>query len=186
MRKLIYAINTSIDGVCDHTKVPPPDNEVGDYYTRLLRDIDVFVYGRITYQLMVPYWPDIAKNRAGDKWDLGFAEAFESVSKVVVFSRSLARVEEARTRIVRGNLKDEVLKLKEEQGKDILVGGVSIPAQLMELGLIDEYRILVNPAVVGEGKRLFDGVNLPQRLQLKLVDSRTFESGCILLRYSKQ
>src|ERR1700734_2519655 len=122
MRKLIYQINTSIDGVCDHTKVPPPDNEVGDYYTRLLRDIDVFVYGRITYQLMVPYWPDIAKNRAGDKWDIGFAEAFESVSKVVVFSKSLAKVEEARTRIVRGNLKDEDLKLKEQPGKDILAG----------------------------------------------------------------
>jgi dihydrofolate reductase len=186
MRRLIYAINTSIDGVCDHTKVPPPDNEVGDYYTRLVRDSGVFVYGRVTYQLMVPYWPDIAKNRSGDKWDLEFAEAFESVSKVVVFSRSLARAEEARTRIVRGNLKDEVLKLKEEPGKDILVGGVSIPAQLTELGLIDEYRILVNPAVVGEGKRLFDDVNLPQRLQLKLVDSRTFKSGCVLLSYMKQ
>jgi dihydrofolate reductase len=79
-----------------------------------------------------------------------------------------------------------VLKLKQEPGKDILVGGVSIPAQLTELGLIDEYRILVNPAVVGEGKRLFDDVNLPQRLQLKLVDSRTFKSGCVLLSYLKQ
>lgn len=176
----------SIDGCCDHTNWVP-DDEVFEYYTRLVRDTGALVYGRITYQLMVPYWPDIAKHPSGrTKADIDFAQAFDSVSKTVVFSRSLARVEEEKTRIVRVNLQDELLKLKQEPGKDILVGGVDIPSQLMELGLIDEYRILVYPMVAGGGRRLFGGVNLPERLQLKLVDSRTFKSGCILLRYLKQ
>jgi dihydrofolate reductase len=183
MRKLIYAINMSVDGCCDHTNWIP-DEEVFEYYTRLVRNIGALVYGRITYQLMVPYWPDIAKNPSGrTKADIDFAQAFDSVSKIVVFSRSLARAEEEKTRIVRANLQDEVLKLKQEGGKDILVGGVDIPSQLMELGLIDEYRFVVSPMVAGGGRRLFGDVNLPQRLQLKLVDSSTFESGCILLRY---
>jgi dihydrofolate reductase len=189
MRKLIYAINVSLDGRCDHTNLdpPPPDDEVLDYYTRLVRDVDVFLYGRITYQLMVPYWPDIARNPEGQtKDDVDFARAFESVSRIVVFSRSLAGTEDERTTIVRGNLKEEVLKLKQEPGRDILVGGVSIPAQLMALGLIDEYRIVIQPLVVGEGRRLFDGGTPPERLRLKLVDSRTFKSGWIVLRYSKQ
>jgi dihydrofolate reductase len=190
MRKLIYAINMSVDGRCDHTKLAPPDDEddgILDYYTRLVRDVDVFLYGRITYQLMVPYWPDIARNPAGQtKGDVDFARAFDSVSRIVVFSRSLARAEDERTTIVRANLKEEVLKLKQERGRDIWVGGVSIPAQLMELGLIDEYRIVIQPAVVGEGRQLFDGGKPPERLQLKLVESRTFKSGWIMLRYLKQ
>jgi len=187
MRKLIYAINTSMDGCCDHTIGLVPDDELFEYYTRLVRDVDVFLYGRITYQLMVPYWPDIARSPAGQtKEDVDFARAFGSVSRIVVVSTSLARAEEEKTTIVRANLEDEVLKLKQERGRDILVGGISLPSQLMKLGLIDEYRIVVMPIVVGEGRRLFDGASPPERLQLKLAESRTFKSGCVLLRYLKQ
>lgn len=186
MRKLIYAINMSVDGGCDHTNLAP-DDEILEYYTRLVRSVDVFLYGRLTYQLMVPYWPDIARDPTGQtKADVDFARAFDSVSKTVVFSRSLAGAEDGKTTMVRANLKDEVLKLKQESGRDILVGGVSLPSQLMELGLIDEFRIVVQPVVVGEGRRLFGGARPPQRLQLKLAESRTFESGWILLRYLKQ
>jgi dihydrofolate reductase len=185
MRKIIYAINMSVDGCCDHTKVVA-DDELLEYHTRLVRDVDVLVFGRITYQLMVPYWPDIAKNPSGQtKADNDFAQAFDSVSKIV-FSKSLARAEEEKTRIVRANLQDEMLKLKQQGGKDILVGGVSIPSQLMELGLIDEYRFVVQPMIAGEGRRLFGGVNLPERLQLRLVDSSILRSGGIALRYSKR
>ena len=81
---------------------------------------------------------------------------------------------------------DEILKLKQEQGKDILVGGVSIPSQLMELGLVDEYRFVVQPIIAGEGTRLLGGMNLQERLQLKLVESKIFRSGCVALRYVKQ
>ncbi|MHB8218515.1 MAG: dihydrofolate reductase family protein [Candidatus Sulfotelmatobacter sp.] len=185
MRNVIYAINLTLDGCCDHTKFNPAEDLL-EHYTRLLRDDSgLLVYGRKTYQLMVPYWPDIAKSQSETKEDREFAQAFDSLSKVV-FSRSLGRAEDKNTRIVRSNLRDEILKLKQEPGKDILVGGVDVPSQLMELGLIDEYRFVIMPIIAGEGRRLFEGVKLPERRQLKLAESKTFKSGCIALRYLKQ
>jgi dihydrofolate reductase len=185
MRNVIFAINLTLDGCVDHTKFNPAEDLL-EHYTRLLRDdAGVLVYGRKTYQLMVPYWPDIAKSQSETKEDIEFAQAFDS-KKLVVFSRSLDSVEGKNTRIVRTNLRDEILKLKQEPGKDILVGGVDVPSQLMELGLIDEYRFVVMPIIAGEGRRLFDGVNLQKKLQLKLAESKTFKSGCVALRYLKQ
>ena len=185
MRNLIFAINLTLDGCCDHTKLNA-DEELHDYYTQMMRDVDLLVYGRKTYELMVPFWPDIAKNHSGQTRAMNeFAQAFDSIDKIV-FSQSLDRVEGKNTRIVRSNLQDEILKLKQEQGKNILTGGVSFPSQLIELGLVDEYYFAVQPIVVGEGRRLLDGVSLPERLQLKLVESKIFESGCVAHRYSKQ
>jgi dihydrofolate reductase len=184
MRNLIYAINLTLDGCCDHTKFNP-DEEVFDHYIQLIRGVDLFVYGRKTYQLMVPYWPDIAKSQSETKSDIEFAQAFVSKKKVV-FSRSLASAEDGSTRIVRTDLHDEILKLKQEPGKPILVGGVDIPSQLIKLGLVDEYRFVVAPIIVGEGRRLMEGVNLPEKRRLKLVESKTFKSGSVALRYLKQ
>jgi dihydrofolate reductase len=185
MRNVIYAINLTLDGCCDHTKFNPAEDLL-EHYTRLLRDdAGLLVYGRKTYQLMVPYWPDIAKSQSDTKADIEFAQAFDSLNKIV-FSRSLDSAEDKNTRIVRTNLRDEILKLKQEQGKDILVGGVDLPSQLMELGLIDEYRLVIAPIIVGKGRRLFEGVNLPEKYRLKLVESKTFKSGSIALRYLKQ
>ena len=104
----------------------------------------------------------------------------------IVFSRSVDSVEDKNTRIVRTNLRDEIVKLKQERGKNILVGGVSIPSQLIELDLVDEYRFVVGPIIAGEGRRLLEGASLPERLQLKLVESKSFKSGCVALRYLKQ
>jgi dihydrofolate reductase len=184
MRNLIFAINITLDGCCDHTKVIG-DDELLEHYTQLLREVDIQVFGRKTYQLMVPYWPDVAKNQSETQADTEFARAFVSTSKVV-FSRSLDGVEDKNTRIVHGNLRDEILKLKQEKGKNILAGGVDIPSQLVELGLVDEYRIVVQPIVAGEGRRLFDRVSLQERLRLKLVDTKTLKSGSVALRYLKQ
>src|ERR1700688_5289275 len=133
MRKLIFAINTTLDRCVDHTKMVP-DEELFDYSIQLIREVDLFVYGRKTYQLMVPYWPDIAKNPSETKADREFAQTFVSKNKIV-FSRSLDSAADGKTRIARGTLRDEVLKLKKEQGKDILTGGVDIPSQLIGLGL---------------------------------------------------
>jgi dihydrofolate reductase len=186
MRNVTYAINLSLDGCCDHTKFNPPDDgEVLEHYTHLLRDFDLLVYGRKTYQLMVPYWPDIAKSHSETKADIEFAQTFVSRKKIV-FSRSLDRAEDENTRIVHTNLRDEIFKLKQEPGKNILVGGVDIPSQLIELGLVDEYRFVIMPIIAGEGRRLMEGVSLPEKLQLKLVESKTFKSGCVALRYLKQ
>jgi len=121
-----------------------------EYFTQLLREVDLLVFGRKTYQLMVPYWPDVAKSSLRTKAENEFAQAFDS-KKLVVFSRSLDRVEAKNTRIVRTDLRDEILKLKQEQGKDILIGGVSIPSQLIELGLVDEYRLSFSPSLLGKG-----------------------------------
>ena len=186
MRNVIYAINVTLEGCFDHTKFGA-DDEILEYFTHLTRDADTLLYGRKTYQLMVPYWPDVAKNPSGQtKADYEFAQAFEAIDKITVFSRSLDIPEGKRTRIVRTSLNDEVLKLKQEQGRDILTGGVSVPSQLVELGLIDEYRFVLHPIVLGEGKRLFEGINLQEKLRLKLVESKTFKSGCVALRYLKQ
>ncbi|MGB6233343.1 MAG: dihydrofolate reductase family protein, partial [Candidatus Acidiferrales bacterium] len=114
-----------------------------------------------------------------------FAQTFVSKKKIV-FSRSLAGAEDENTRIVRTNLRDEILKLKQERGKNILVGGVDLTSQLRELGLIDEYHFVGHPIVAGEGRRLFEGVSLKERLQLRLVESKIFKSGCVALRYLKQ
>jgi dihydrofolate reductase len=186
MRNVIFAINLTLDGCCDHTKFTP-DEETMEYFTHLTRDADTFLYGRKTYQLMVPYWPDVAKNPSGQtKADIEFAQAFDAISKIIVFSQSLDSPAGKKTRIVRTGLHDEILKLKQEQGKNILTGGVTIPSQLAELGLIDEYRFVIHPIVRGEARRLFDGINLQEKLQLKLVESTVFKSGAVALRYLKQ
>jgi len=181
MRKLVYAINTTLDGCCDHTKFGP-EEDTFEYFTHLTRNAGTFLYGRKTYQLMVPYWPDAAKDDPSDE----FAQAFVAVDNIVVVSRSLDKVEGKNIRIVRTNLRDEILKLKQEDGKDIHTGGVTLASQLAELGLIDEYRFVVHPIVVGEGRRVFEDINLQEKLQLKLVESKTFKSGCVALRYLKQ
>ena len=184
MRKVIFAINITLDGCCDHTKIIPADDTF-EYFMGLMRDVDLQVFGRKTYQLMVPYWPDVAKNPSETKADREFAEAFVSIDKLV-FSRSLDSGEDGNTRIVRTNLKDEIVRLKQQPGKNILVGGVDIPSQLIELGLVDEYRFVVSPIIAGEGRRLLEGVSLQESLHLKLVESKIFKSGSVALRYLKQ
>jgi len=150
-----------------------------------MRDVDLLVFGRKTYQLMVPFWPDVAKNHSQTKAMNDFADAFDSTNKLV-FSKSLGSAEDKKTKIVRTELRDEVLKLKVEQGKNILVGGVALSSQLIEHGLVDEFRFVVQPIVVGEGRGLLEGVILQERLQLELGESKIFKSGCVALRYLKQ
>jgi len=183
MRNVIFAINTTLDGCVDHTR-QVADDETHEYFTDLLREVDLLVFGRITYELMVPFWPEVAKNQSMTKASNEFARTFDSIEKIV-FSRSLDGAEDKNTRIVRTNLRDEILRLKQEPGRNILVGGVDVPSQLIELGLVDEYRFVVGPIVAGEGRRLLEGVDLRETLQLKLVESKIFGSGCVALRYLK-
>ena|SRR5579872_6642242 len=129
MRNLVFAINMTLDGCCADTNFNP-DDELFDYVTNLTRDADTFVYGRKTYQLMVPYWPDVAKNPAEQrKADYEFAQAFAAIKKTIVFSRSLDSAKEENTKIIRTNLHDEILKLKREPGKNILTGQISLFSQ---------------------------------------------------------
>jgi dihydrofolate reductase len=185
MRQLIYSINITMDGCCDHTKFVGGD-DILEYFSELLRGGGALLYGRKTYQLMVPFWPDMAKDHSGPTKAMNdFADAFDAVGEIVVFSRSLENGEGKNTRIVRGDLKDEVAKMKQEPGGPILLGGVDLPSQLITSGLIDEYRIVVQPVLAGEGRRLFDDVNLPEKLDLKLIESKVLASGSVALRYVK-
>jgi dihydrofolate reductase len=181
MRKLIYGINLTLDGCCDHTK-GVADGETHEYWTDFLRTGDLLVYGRKTYELMVPFWPEVARTQSMNQASNDFARVFDSIDRVV-FSRTLDQVEDRKTRLVRTDLRDEILRLKQEEGTNILTGGVDLPSQLMALGLIDEYRMVVGPVIAGAGRRLFDDVDLEESARLKLVGTKTFKSGCVALHY---
>jgi dihydrofolate reductase len=185
MRKVVFAINISTDGYCSHTEVV---GGVGvlEYYTTLLRSANLMLFGRNTYQIMVPYWPNIAKTQSETKAENEFARVFDSLDKIV-FSSTLPHVGGKNTRIVRTNLEEEVLTLKQRSGKDIYVGGgnLSIASQLSTRGLIDEYHFVVQPLVVGKGPRLFETVKPENRLRMDFIGSETFESGVVALHYRK-
>ena len=183
MRKAVFAINITTDGYCDH-RDGIVDEEVLHFFTGLLRKASLLLFGRITYQLMVPYWPDIAKNQSETEAANEFARVFDSLDKVV-FSTTLKHAEGNKTRIVGGNIVEEVLALKQQPGKDISVGGLSIASQLSEHGLIDEYHFVVHPVVAGQGPRLFETVKLQDRLQLDFIGSENFQSGVVVLHYRK-
>ncbi|WEK21600.1 MAG: dihydrofolate reductase family protein [Candidatus Pedobacter colombiensis] len=183
MRNVIYGINLTPDGCCDHTKFSGSE-EIHEYFTDLMRDVDLIIYGRKTYQLMVPYWPEVAKKQSGTKTVNEFAQTFDAIDKVV-FSKSLDTVE-GNTRLIRANLTEEVLKLKQKPGKKISIGGVSLPSELIALGLVDEFYFVIHPVIVGQGRRLFDETGLQEPLNLKLVDSKVLKSGCVALHYLKQ
>lgn len=185
MKKLIFAINVTIDGCCDHEK-GLPNEEVHEYFTEITKKAGILLYGRKTYELMVPFWPDIAKSSTVQaKAMKDFAQAFVSIPKIVVFSKTLPSTEEKNTTILRTDLRAEVIKLKQEPGDNILTGGVDIPSQLLAYGLVDEIRLVVHPVIAGKGRRLFDGINLPEQLEFKLVETKFFKSGHVALRYAK-
>jgi dihydrofolate reductase len=184
MSKLAYAINLTIDGCCDHTKVNGSE-DIHVYFTDLIRKFDLLVYGRKTYELMVPFWPDVARNHSGQTNAMNdFAQAFDSVDKIV-FSRSLDKVEDKRSRIVRDGPQEAIGKLKRESGKNMLLGGVDFSSQLIALGLVDEFYFVVHPIVAGEGTRLLKGISLQEKLSLRLVESKVLPSGCMALHYVK-
>jgi dihydrofolate reductase len=184
MRKLVYAINLSIDGSCDHNK-QTADEELHLYFANLLRNAGLLIYGRVTYELMVPYWPDVVKNPAGETHsEVEFAKVFDSIPKAV-FSQTLSASEDKNSTLYRTKAEDEIVKWKLEPGKDIYLGGVAMSSHLIALGLVDEYHFVVHPAIVGEGRKLLGGIKLPENLKLKLLDSKVFKSGCIALHYTK-
>jgi dihydrofolate reductase len=178
MRKVIAAINMTLDGYCDHT-AGIPDEEIHDHYKNLLNDGDVILYGRITYELM-GFWQTLVKNPSGEKSMDDFAMAIDKISKIV-FSHSLKNTEWESATIAKRSLEEEVLELKKQSGKNIFVGSRSLIIQLMKLNLIDELQLCVHPVVVGSGLPLFENIN--DRMILKLIKTKTFSSGAITLYY---
>jgi dihydrofolate reductase len=183
MRKVVFAINMTTDGYCSHTDMIA-DDALHRYFTDLLRKADLILYGRVTYQLMVPFWPDVARDQSMSEAENEFARVFDSLNKVV-FSTTLKEVEGTNTRLLRANLAEELLALKQKPGKDICVGSLSLASQLSGPGLIDEYRFLVHPVVAGKGPRLFETLKLQESLRLDFIDLQILQSGVIALYYRK-
>ncbi|NOU19564.1 MAG: dihydrofolate reductase [Bacteroidales bacterium] len=178
MRKVIAAINMTLDGFCDHT-AGIPDEELLQHYADLLSNVNTVLYGRITYQLM-EYWKAVAENPTGEKATDEFAVIMNKTPKIV-FSHTHKNVEWESAKLANRDLEEEVLELKQQSGKDILVGSRSLIIQLMKLNLIDEFQFCVHPVIVGGGLPLFENIN--DRTILKLIKSKTFSSGAITLYY---
>lgn len=179
MRKVIAAMNMTLDGFCDHTAMTA-DDELHQHYNELLSNADTLIYGRTTYQLMESYWPTVVKNPTGNKPTDEFAVLIDNISKIV-FSHTLKNVEWKNSKVAKKDIKEEVLELKQQPGKDILVGSPSLIVATMNLNLVDECQFLVQPTIVGKGLRLFKNIN--DRIDLKLVSTKTFSSGSITLYY---
>ena len=178
MRKLIAAMNMTLDGFCDHT-AGIPDDELHQHYTELINSGGTILYGRITFQLM-EYWVPFVKNPTGNKSMDDFAVAIDRIPKIV-FSRTLQQVEWKTAKLAKKDLKDEVLELKQQTGKDILVGSPGLIVALTKLGLIDEYQLCVHPVIIGNGLPLFKSIN--DKIILKLLKTKTFASGAVTLYY---
>ena len=179
MRKLIAAINMTLDGFCDHTTMIA-DEEIHQHYNELLSNAGTLLYGRITYQLMESYWPSVVKNPTGNKPMDEFAVLIENISKIV-FSHTLKNVDWKNTELKKEVIKEEVLELKQRGSKNILVGSPSLIVALAQLDLIDEYQLGVQPIIIGRGLPLFK--NVKDRINLKLIKSKTFGCGAVALYY---
>jgi dihydrofolate reductase len=179
MRKLVMAINLSLDGYADHT-VAVADDELHEFFSNLLDETGIQLFGRVTYQMMESYWPHVHKDPSASKSDLKFADRFNAMPKIV-FSRTLEKAERNSATLVSSDALEYVARLKETDGKNLFIGGIQLAGSLMAHGLIDEYWLLVHPVVAGQGRRLFENVN--EKLKLRLVASNVFKSGVVALHY---
>ncbi len=180
MRKVIGAINMTLDGICDHT-VGIPDEDIHQHYKELLDNAGVLLYGRTTYQLM-QFWQTLLEKPSGEKSMDDFAVAIDKIPKIV-FSQTLKNTGWNSAKIATKEIEQEVSELKQqsEPGKDILVGSRSLIIQLINLKLIDEFQICIYPMIEGKGLPLFDKIN--HRTIIRLIKTKTFNSGAIVLYY---
>jgi len=169
----------TLDGFCDHTEMIA-DEEIHQHYNELLSNADTLLFGRITYQLMEGSWPPIVKNPTGNKPMDEFAVLIDNISKIV-FSRTLKNVDWKNTKLKKEVNKEEVLELKRQPGKNILVGSPSLIVALSQLGLIHEYQLCVQPIVLGSGLPLFR--NVKDRINLTLLKTKTFGCGVVIFYY---
>ena len=169
----------TLDGYFDHTAMIA-DDELHQHYNDLLRNAGTIIYGRITYQLMESYWPMVVKNPTGNKPTDEFAMLIDNISKIV-FSHSLKNVSWKNAKLAKKDIKEEVLELRHQEGKDILAGSRSLIVTLLNLNLIDEFQICVQPIILGKGLPLLEDIR--NRIDLKLLKTKTFNSGSIVLYY---
>jgi dihydrofolate reductase len=185
MRKVILSNMVTLDGFFEGPNKELDwhivDEEFNQYAIDLLSSVDVLLFGRVTYQLMADYWPAAATNPSTSKSDLEIADKMNNLPKIV-FSKTLKEVKWNNSRLVKENIAEEISKMKQQPGKDMVIfGSGSIVSTFMQHGLIDEYRIIVNPIVLGNGNPLFKDINSKQNL--KLLNTKVFDSGIVILFY---
>jgi dihydrofolate reductase len=178
MRPLRYSINVTLDGCCDHRGIPA-DEELHRHHTENLVQADALLFGRVTYEMMEAAWRQPQPAGAMPDWTEPFARTIDAAKKYVV-SSTLDRVD-WNAELVRGDLGKAVQQLKQESGKGLFVGGVKLPLALAELGLIDEYELVVHPRLAGHGPTLFAGLSKP--IDLQLVSRLELASGAVAMRY---
>ncbi|MEP6646175.1 MAG: dihydrofolate reductase family protein [Saprospiraceae bacterium] len=180
MRNLIAAMNMTLDGFCDHTSMIA-DDELHQHYNELLLSADTLIYGRITYQLMESYWPTVVEKPTGNKPTDEFAIIIDDIIKIV-FSHTLKSMEWKNAKLATRDIKEEVLALKQQEGKDILVGSPSLIVATLNLDLVDELQLCVQPTIAGSGLPLFKNIN--DQINLKLLRTKTLNSsGSIVFYY---
>ena len=171
-------MNMTLDGFCDHTAMGA-DEEIHQHYSDLLRSGDTVIYGRITFQLM-EYWKSVLENPTGNKATDEFAVAIDDIHKIV-YSRTLESVDWKNTELKKEIVVEEILELKQKEGRDIFVGSPSLIIEMTKLGLVDEYQLGIHPTVVGTGLPLFK--NITDRIDLKLIKTKTFGCGAVFMYY---
>jgi len=179
MRPLRYSINVTLDGCCDHREMIP-DEDLHRHAAENIAQADALLFGRVTYQMMEAGWRRTgARPDCMADWMEPFARTIDAAKKYVV-SSTLGRVD-WNAELVRGDLGKAVQQLKQESGKGLFTGGVTLPMALAELGLIDEYEFVVHPRLAGHGPTLFAG--LSKHVDLKLISRLEFGSGAVAMRY---
>jgi dihydrofolate reductase len=183
MRKLIYTFSVSLDGFIErdgHFGWAMPDEEEHRFYNEMAGEIGVMLYGRRLYELMSAFWPTADEDPEAPDFVREYARIWQA-TPIIVFSRTLDSVSGNAT-LATGDPVELVRKLKAEPGKDLAVGGATLAASLIPHGLIDEYRLLIHPALAGGGTPFFPA--LPKEIPLRLLETRTFGSGVVYLRYA--
>jgi dihydrofolate reductase len=179
MGKIIAAINMSLDGFCDHTEMSV-DDEIHQHYNELLKNAGVLLYGRVTYQLMESYWPLVVQKPTGNKPVDEFGVLIDNIPKIV-YSRSLKNVKWKNSTLRHEVVREDVFDLKNQAGKDVVVGSPGLISSFTHGGLVDEYQLMVHPVILGTGLPLFR--NISDRIHLELLDAKKFNGGAILLYY---
>jgi dihydrofolate reductase len=184
MRKVIYSMGVSLDGFIagpnGEIDWSAPDEELHRFHNQQTRELGAHFCGRRLYEEMV-YWETADQNPSATEPVLEFARIWQNLPKIV-FSKTLEKVE-GNARLVSDGVAEEVAKVKEQPGKDVAVGGAGLASTFTKLGLIDEYRLFVSPVVLGAGTPYFPA--LDERINLELVETQTFGSRVVYLRYGR-
>ncbi|UUU24676.1 dihydrofolate reductase family protein [Streptomyces sp. DSM 40750] len=187
MRKIVLMMSVSLDGYMEgpdrELDWQLVDEELHTHFNDVLRDMGAFLEGRVVHEMMAAYWPTADRDPATPRPVADFAAIWRTMPKLV-FSRTLQRAE-WHTTIVRDVVVEDIKALKAQEGGDLALGGAELAAEFMRHDLVDEYRLYVHPVLLGAGKRLFPAADAEAPTGLRLIETRTFGNGVVLLHHER-